>query len=187
MNELYGDNNAKPRSKRRWIYLLAALIILCVLMAMPGAATAQLEMVIDKDNPIEVVLTPPKDCRLERVFFKANNHVPRSGKLVTLVVNGMKIPAADWDKLDTVDVAADEGCENRNAPIDWNKFKGVKTLTVAFEDVNKNLQRYDLSLIFQLVGNPDKIKNWHSFVTISRKDAPLLIKKAVPEIEKSKK
>ena len=61
MNELYNNPERKTRSRRRWVYLIAAMIILCVLMAMPGAKTARLELVIARDNPIEVVLTPPKD------------------------------------------------------------------------------------------------------------------------------
>ena len=96
MNELYSSNNNQFRSRRRWIYIISALIILCVLMLLPGAATARLSLVIASENPAEVVLTPPKDCRLEKVYFKANEHVPRQGKLVTLVVNGFEFPVADF-------------------------------------------------------------------------------------------
>lgn len=181
MNELYNNQERKPRSRRRWIYLVAAMIILCVLMAMPGAKTARLELVIARDNPIEVVLTPPKDCRLERVYLKANSHVPRTGKLVTLVVNEIKFPVADFEKLPQVDVAADEGFENRQAPIDWEKLKGAKSLKVYCEELNEKLARHDLALVFEITGNPDTVKNWQSFVTLYSKNAPLLIKKSAPE------
>ena len=181
MNELYNNSDRKPRSRRRWIYLIAAMIILCVLMAMPGAKTARLEMVIARDNPIEVVLTPPKDCRLERVYLKANSHVPRTGKLVTLIVNELKFPVEEFEKLSTVNVEADEGFENRLAPIDWEKLRGAKSLKVSFEDLNDKLARYDLALVFEITGNPDKIKNWQEFVTLYSKNTPLLIKKSAPE------
>ncbi len=187
MNELYGNNNARPRSGRRWIYMVSALIILGVLMLLPGAQTARLSFVISHENPAEVVLTPPKDCRLEKVYLKANSHVPRKGKLVTLIVNGLKFPVADFEKLDSIDAPADAGCENRNAPIDWNKLKGAKSLTIAYEDVNNALDRYDLELVFEVTGNPDKIKNWQSFVKLYSKNLPMIVKKAPVESEKSKK
>ena len=186
MNELYNSQTNNRRSRRRWIYIIATLIILGVLMMMPGAKTARLSLVIAHDNPAEMVLTPPKDCKLEQVYLKANEHVPRTGKIVTLVVNNIKFPVADFDKLDEVKAPAEVGFENRNAPIDWNKLKGAKELTISYEDLHKDLQRYDLELVFQITGNPDKIKNWQSFVKLYSKNAPLLIKKAVPETEKSK-
>ena len=61
MNELYSSNPNRYRSRRRWIYIFAAMIILCVLMIMPGAKTARLSLVMAHDNPAEMVLTPPKD------------------------------------------------------------------------------------------------------------------------------
>ena len=181
MNELYNSTEKKHSSRRRWIYLTAAMIVLCVLMAMPGAKTARLEMVIARDNPIEVVLTPPKDCRLERVYLKANEFVPRTGKLVTLVVNEIKFPVEDWEKLPSVKVDSDPGFENRNAPIAWEKLKGAKSLKVYCEDLNEKLARHDLALVFEITGNPDKVKNWQSFVTLHSKNEPLLIKKSAPE------
>lgn len=186
MNELYGNINARPRSGRRWIYMISALIILCVLMLLPGAQTARLSFVISHENPAEVVLTPPKDCRLEKVYLKANSHVPRQGKLVTLIVNGLKFPVADFEKLEAIDAPADDGCENRNAPIDWNKLKGAKSLTISYEDMNKDLDRYDLELVFEITGNPDKIKNWQSFVQLYSKKAPMIVKKAPAATDKSK-
>ncbi len=186
MNELYGNNDQRPRSRRRWIYMVSALIILCVLMLLPGAATARLSLVIANENPAEVVMTPPKDCRLEKVYFKANEHVPRQGKLVTLIVNGLEFPVADFEKLPAADEAADAGFENRHAPIDWDKLKGAKSLTVSYKDVNKALQRYDLELVFQLTGNPDKIKNWQSFVQLYPHGTAPAAPKVLPAPESSK-
>ena len=156
-------------------------------MMMPGAKTARLSLVIARDNPAEMVLTPPKDCKLELVYLKANEHVPRKGQLAVLVINGIKFPIADFEKLDGVKAPAEAGFENRNAPIDWNKLKGAKSLTISYENLHKDLQRYDLELVFQITGNPDKIKNWQSFVTLYSKKAPVIIKKANPEPVKSKK
>ena len=187
MNELYSSGNQPHRSRRRWVYILATLIILGFLMMMPGAKTARLSLVIAHENPAEMVLTPPKDCKLEMVYLRANEHVPRQGKLAVLVINGLKFPVVDFEKLDSVKAPVEPGCENRNAPIDWNKLKGATSLTVSYEELHKDLQRYDLELVFQITGNPDKIKNWQSFVTLSSKDTPLLIKKSAPEAEKSKK
>ena len=67
MNELYNSGNLPHRSRRRWVYIIATLIILGFLMMMPGAKTARLSLVIAHDNPAEMVLTPPKDCKLEQV------------------------------------------------------------------------------------------------------------------------
>ena len=156
-------------------------------MIMPGAKTARLSLVMAHDNPAEMVLTPPKDCKLERVYLKANEHVPRKGKLAVLVINGLKFPIADFENLENVDAPADPGFENRNAPIDRNKLKGAKSLTISYEELHKDLQRYDLELVFQITGNPDKIKNWQSFVALYSKKAPILLKKSAPEPEKSKK
>ena len=184
MNELYSSNNNQFRSRRRWIYIISALIILCVLMLLPGAATARLSLVIASENPAEVVLTPPKDCRLEKVYFKANEHVPRQGKLFTLVVNGFEFPVADFEKLAAADEPAELGIEYKHAPVDWEKLKGAKSLTVSYKDVNETLQRYDLELVFYLSGNPDKIKNWQNFVKLHPQKLPVMVRKSDSATEK---
>ena len=179
MNELYGNNTDKPRSKRRWIYMLAAMIILLCLMAMPGAQTARLSLLIDKNNPPEMILNIPKDCRLEKVYLKADKHVPRNENLLTLTVNDLDFPVANFSALDPIDAAADEGCENRNAPINWDKLRGAKSLKISYKDVNSKLQKNDLELVFEVVGNPDTVKNWRSFVQLYAKPLPG-VKKALP-------
>lgn len=164
MNELYGEK--KRRGSRRWIYLTLALIVLAVFVLLPKPATVRLALLVAPDHSVEMVLALPKGCRLVKVYLRGNEHVPKKGKLFTLDINNHKFEIADFADQVEVEANIEPGYENRHAAIDWNLMKGDKVLTVFCSDVNKDIQRNDLELVFEVAGDPEVVKNWNKIVQL---------------------
>ena len=164
MNELYKEK--KPRSNRRWIYLTLALIVVAVFVLLPKPATVRLALLVAPDHSVEMVLSLPKGCRLAKVYLRGNEHVPKKGKLFTLDINKHKFEIADFADQVEIEANIEPGYENRHAAIDWTLMKGEKVLTIFYSDVNKEIQRNDLELVFEVVGDPEIVKNWNNIVQL---------------------
>ena len=166
MNELYNNDSKRKNSSRRWIYVTCAMIILCVLMLMPQPQTVRLALLVAPDHQPEMIIAIPKGCRLENVYLRGNEHVPRDGKLFMLEINKHKFVMSDFGKQAIVKASTEPGYENRAAVIDWNLMKGDTTLTVVCSDVHKDIQRNDLELVCEVTGDPDVVKKWDKFVKL---------------------
>lgn len=168
MNELYGEK--KPTFKgrmKRWIFVaMAVCAVGWGLTFLFPPATARLALVVAQDHEVEMVLTLIKGCRLDKVYLRGNDKVPKEGKLFTLVINDHKFDIADFEKQPEINANVEAGYKNRHAAIDWNLMKGDTTLKVYYIDVHKDIKRDDLDLVFEVVGDPEIVKDWNKFVKL---------------------
>ena len=174
MNELYGNEDKKKKSsKRRWIYLASAMVVLVVLLLLPQAQTVRLSLVVVQNDPPEMILTLPKDCLLEKVYLRGNEHVPGQGKLFVLQVNGKKFTLSDFKNMPEADAEKEAGYENRLPDVPWKDLFEQRTIKVLCSEVNPAVARYDLELVFEVSGAPDTVKKWHEFVKLRAIDNKL--------------
>ncbi len=179
MNELYGEK--KKSSKRRLFYIAAVILVLAVVLKfLPQGAVARLAFVVAADNPAELTLSIPKDCFMEKVYLRSKNSVPKSGKLFTLSVNNVKFEVKDLEKLELIEGDSEPDMEKRTAPVDWAQFKDHRVFNIVCIEINPEIKRYDLDLVFEIRGNPDTIKDWQKFVQLKRMSESFSIK-ALPE------
>ena len=168
-------NQQRPRRNRRWVYITAALVVLGIIVLMPKAQTVRLALVIAQENPVQMSLTVPQGCVLDKVYLAGSGTLPRSGKLFTLKINEHEYEVSDFDQL--VPIKTDDSSDKidtRLTRVDWNVFKGVKTFNVSYSNVDPAIERYALELVFEVAGDPETVKKWHEFVQLkSAENTPL--------------
>lgn len=174
MNELYGEKKPTLRGRmKRWIFIaMAVCAVGWGLTFLFPPATARLALVVAQDHDVEMVLTLIKGCRLDKVYLRGNEKVPRQGKLFTLNINKHQFEITDFEKQPEIKANVEPGYQNRHAAIDWNLMKGDTTLSIFYTDVNKSIQRNDLDLVFEVVGDPEIVKDWNKFVKLYPRAVP---------------
>ena len=166
MNELYTNSEKSPRSRRRWIYLIAAMIVLACFLALGKLQTVRLSLIVAQDNPAEMVLQIPSDCKLQNVYLRGTDNVPAAGRLFTLEINGREYEITDFSKMPAVDVSNEAGFSSRALPLDLKELQTCSQITVSCLQVDSAVQRYDLEVVFEVCGEPETVKNWNRFVQL---------------------
>ena len=158
--------------KRRWIYLVSALLAVCCLLLVisPKATIARMAIVIapvDKDGTVsELVMSIPEDCLLDKIYLRGNGNVPRDGRLVTLIINGVKYNVADFGQLSAADGEVVEGYENKSVVLPLDTLKKAEELIVSYEGLDSRVKREDLFLIIEVAGEEDTVKKWNEVIKL---------------------
>ncbi|MBE6367346.1 MAG: hypothetical protein E7052_05485 [Lentisphaerae bacterium] len=175
MNELYGNpEKTKRGSKRRWIYLTAAMVVLAVLLLLPKAKTVRFSLVVHPGNPVEMVLNLPEDCVLDKVYLRSSSHVPRQGKLFELKAGGKLFEVAELAKLTPGEADSDNNYTRNLLDVPWKSLFDGRTLTVSCHNINSQIQQYDMELVFEVSGSPETVKEWHNLVKLRHLDGIII-------------
>ena len=162
----------KAAVKRRWVYLVSALLAACCLLMVvsPKTTIARMAIVVapaDKDGTVsELVMNIPKDCLLDKIYLRGNGNVPREGRLFTLVINGVKYNISDFGQLAAANGEVVEGYENKSVALPFDTLKKAEELVVSYEDLDSRVKREDLFLIIEVGGDDDTVKKWNEVIKL---------------------
>jgi hypothetical protein len=170
MNELYKTAEPRKSSKRRWIYLICALVVGAGFLLMPQGRTALWDIAVIPGSKNIWSMTIPKDCRLEKLYLRCSTELPQEGKLFELNINGQTFEIADIGKLAAVNVTPIDGYEFKLMPFDWSALAKAETLDISFDAVKANLPENGLFIGVELYGAEDSVKNWRKFIVLRNRD-----------------
>ncbi len=183
MNELYKEKKTTV-SRRRWIYVLSVLIMASAILYLffPNPAEARLAMVITPEENLELELKVLPDCALKNIYLRALPEVPASGEICTLIINGQAVKISDLSRSSIVDGEKYRNYLNLAIPYDLQLLAEADLITISYCNVNPAIERYDLELVVEIMGNPDSVKNWNEFVAVrAAEGAQVIVVEVDPE------